>query len=106
MLCALGTCPTGCGWQRHELRPSAEAVKITKDEPPDSCALLGGFFTYRDCLRGMGVGDTDEDAQIECIRWKADQRGGNYAVLDAAVGSGYYKGRIYSCPTLPNQPVR
>jgi hypothetical protein len=87
----------GCGWQRHTLTPSAEAVKVTKNEPSGTCDLKGTFFTYRDCLSGMGTGNTDEDAQIECIKWKADSTGGNWAVLDAAAGDGYYKGRIYRC---------
>jgi hypothetical protein len=34
---------------------------------------------------------------MECIKWKADTVGGNYAVLDTAVGDGYYKGRVYRC---------
>jgi hypothetical protein len=65
--------------------------------------MVGTFFTYNDCLGGMGTGDTDDDAQMECIKWKSDEVGGNWAVLDTAVGDGYYKGRVYACPlgTVP-----
>ena len=52
-----GLLVVGCGWQRHTLTPSAKAVKVTKAEPPATCALKGTFFTYRDCLGGLGTCD-------------------------------------------------
>jgi hypothetical protein len=87
-----------CGWQHHQLTPRAQAVRVSKAEPDATCQTVGTFFTYKDCLNGMGTGNTDEDAQLECIKWKTDERGGNYAVLDAAPGDGYYKGRVFACP--------
>ena len=91
----LAACAT---WSHLPLSPSARAVEITRAEPPDSCELVGAFSTSDDCLAGLGSGDTDQDAQLDCIRWKSDAIGGNHAVLDAAMKDGYYAGRVYRCP--------
>lgn len=86
----------GCGWQRHTLTETARRVRVTSSEP-SSCDMVGTFFTYSDCLSGMGVGNTDGEAQMECIRWKADRLGGNVALIDSTVGDGYYRGRVLRC---------
>jgi hypothetical protein len=90
---------TACGaYGQVPLTPSARALKISSAEPPEKCVLIGGFSTSDDCLGGTGEGNADQDAQFDCIRWKADSMGGNRAVLDATVQGGYYRGRVYKCP--------
>lgn len=94
----------GCGWERHALTPAARAVKISKVEPV-SCEMVGAFDTYADCLNGPGTGNTNMAAQFECIKWKTNEQGGNYAVLDATVGDGYYKGRVFKCTAQLTDPA-
>ena len=87
----------GGGWTRHDLTPESEEVKISKNEP-QNCTMVGGFSTYTDCLKGLGTGDTNMEAQYECIKWKTNMLGGNFAVLDASIGDGYLQGRCLKCP--------
>ena len=102
---ALAVFMQACGWTRHELSPRAQAVKISKNEPGDECRMVGTFYTWDDCHRGGSViGGTKDEAQLECIRWKADTENANYDVLEVMVSESFYKGRLYACPEPAGMP--
>ena len=90
---------TPLAWKRPQLSESAREVKISKNEPSDACEMIGTFDVYNDCVRGFFfTGNVNQDVQYECIQWKTDSLGGNYAVIDAANAIGIYQGRIFKCP--------
>jgi hypothetical protein len=62
--------------------------------------MVGGFFGY-DTPRGSGFGSVTDDVQFSCIRREIASAKGKYGVIDAVVGSGWYKGRSFACPTAP-----
>ncbi len=83
----------------QSLTKQEESYKISKNEPGNECKMVGGFFGY-DTPCGSGWGGIPDDVQFSCIRKEISKVGGNYGVLDAVIGNGWYKGRIYSCPKI------
>jgi hypothetical protein len=59
--------------------------------------MVGGFFGYNTPC-GSHFGAVADNVQFSCIRQEITKAGGNYATLDAVVGAGWYKGRIFKCP--------
>lgn len=75
--------------------PAEEAYVISKQEPA-SCRMVGGFFGYDTPCRNP-YGPVADARQLACIRREITKAGGNYGVIDAVVGNGWYKGRIFAC---------
>jgi hypothetical protein len=77
--------------------PQEQAYVISKAEPAAQCNVVGGFFGYETPC-GSAYGAVPDDVQFSCIRREITRAGGNYGVIDAVVGAGWYKGRIFACP--------
>lgn len=75
--------------------PAEEAYVISKQEP-SSCKMVGGFFGYDTPCRNP-YGPVADARQLACIRREITKAGGNYGVIDAVVGNGWYKGRVFAC---------
>ena len=93
---------TGCGALKtssgmQKLTKEETMYVISKNEPGKECKMVGGFFGYETPC-GSGFGSVPDEVQFSCIRKEITKAKGNYGVLDAVVGNGWYKGRIYSCP--------
>ncbi len=73
------------------------AYPISKAEPGPQCKMVGGFFGYDSPCRN-DTGAIPDLVQFSCIRKEITKAGGNYGVLDAVVGAGWYKGRTFWCP--------
>jgi len=77
--------------------PQEQGYLISKNEPSAECKAVGGFFGYETPC-GSAYGSVPDDVQFSCIRREITNAGGNYGVIDAVVGNGWYKGRIFACP--------
>jgi hypothetical protein len=76
--------------------PAEEAYVLSKQEP-SGCKMVGGFFGYDTPCRNPN-GPVSDKRQFACIRREITKSGGNYGVIDAVVGNGWYKGRVFACP--------
>ena len=81
--------------------PEEEAYLISKSEPGPECKVVGGFFGYETSC-GSGWGSVPDDVQFSCIRREISKAHGNRGVIDAVIGAGWYKGRVFSCPSKPS----
>jgi hypothetical protein len=70
---------------------------ISKNEPGPHCSAVGGFFGYETPC-GSAYGAVPDSVQFSCIRREITNARGNYGVIDAVIGAGWYKGRIFACP--------
>jgi len=94
MLPTAGPEATSAYIEANPLTSEEQSVKITKLEPSDTSELVGGFFGYDlPCRNPMG--SVPDKVQFYWIKKEVVKNGGDTAVLDAVVGSGWYKGRIY-----------
>lgn len=93
-------CPARTSSGRIPNTPAEESYVISKAEPPSSCRVVGGFFGYETPC-GSSFGAVPDDVQFSCIRREISKAGGNYGVIDAVVGAGWYKGRAFACPPGP-----
>src|SRR5262245_20140812 len=94
--CAIGGCMSSGKVPNTQ---QEQAYVISKAEPSAQCRVVGGFFGYETSC-GSGFGAVPDDVQFSCIRQEITKAGGNYGVIDAVVGAGWYKGRIFACPAV------
>lgn len=94
---------TGCSTiivAMKDLEPLTESEKayvISKYEPPKECKSVGYWYGYEsECKNPLG--GVPDEMQFTCIRQEITKDGGNYGVIDAVIGNGWYKGRTFSCP--------
>ncbi len=82
---------SGCG--SHPIKPSAENIKISRDEADKDCREIGSVEGRNQSAKG-----TFETA-LEDLKLDASRQGANYVRMEQTSGTGTaVRGTAYLCP--------
>ena len=92
LLAALSTAlVAGCG--SHPIKPSAENVKLSRDEASSSCREIGPVEGRNQSVKGTF------DMALEDLKLDASRKGANFVKIGATSGTGTaVGGTTYFCP--------